>query len=100
MIIIVGGKPGVHGAMRHAKQEGGVCACKHYVCASLVQNAMCRLRFVLCLCRSVKKSVNLNVGLSLTLLLNMSYGTSSVTRASVVLMEYNYHCSSKSVPQG
>ena len=25
MIIIVGGEPGVHGAMWHAKQEGGLC---------------------------------------------------------------------------
>ena len=41
MIIIVGDESDVHGVARHAKREVGfIHTRKHYVCASLVQNAV------------------------------------------------------------
>ena len=52
MIIIVGGKPDVHGAARLSERVGSMHAHKHYVCASLVQNAVCMW---CALCRCVKK---------------------------------------------
>ena len=56
MIVIVGGKPDVHGVTRHAKRKvGSMHSRKHYVCTNLFQIAVC----VLCLCRSprVKKDL-------------------------------------------
>ena len=42
MIIIVGGEPDVHGVTQHAKREGGIMhAHKDFLCASVVQNAVC-----------------------------------------------------------
>ena len=53
MIIIVGGEPDMHGLL--SKRVGSMHACKHYVWASPVQNAVCMT--CCALCRSVKKGL-------------------------------------------